>query len=341
MASYKKTSVTTKKGINFVRTVVENAGSLFHKIEHENDIGIDALIELMQDERALNKQIAVQVKSGQSYYDSKCHFPIGSHRDYWTNYPLPVLGIVYVPVLKRAHWVNIKNYLKEFPEATTIRYQTSKANRFDSSTFPQLFVPAMLRETPKLSLQEALVLFCSSKPDESYLGLIVLFRRYPNAREVWDIFTQHFIDKQPEDIPAIMIYFLAHIPWHGDIMYVGENFTEETKMYGKKLLANFGREEVVKLLLFIDEENSISRGTIGQSVETIISSLPDNSTILKGIVVDETIDLSLRNHAALILAMNERTDAIPTLRQLVISGSRYAQEIIKHLTKYGDIDPYA
>lgn len=343
MAIYKKTSVTAKMGINFVRTVVEDAGSIFHKIEQESDIGIDALIELIGDERPLNKQIAVQIKSGQSYYNSRgdeCLIPIGSHRDYWTSHPLPVMGIVYVPVLGRAHWVNIKNYLKKFPKTTIIHYQTSEVNRFDSSTFSRLFVPTILCDVPKLSLQEALTLFRSPKPDESYLGLIVLFRRYPNVREVWDEFIQHFIDKRPEDIPPIMIYFLAHIPSHGDIMYVGETVTGETQVYGKKLFARFGREEVIKLLRFIDEENFISRGAIGQSVEAIISLLPDNGAILKGIVVDESIDAFLRDCAALILAMNEGADAVPALRQLVMSGSWYAQELIKYIKKYGGINPY-
>ena len=137
-----------------------------------------------------------------------------------------------------------------------------------------------------------------------------------------------------------MIYFLAHIPGHGDIMYVGETVTNETRVYGKKLLARFGREEAIKLLRFIDEENFISRGAIGQSVEAIISLLPDNVAILKGILVDESIDAFLHDCAALILAMNEGTDAVPALRQLVTSGSWYAQELIKHIKKYGGVNPY-
>ena len=84
----------------------------------------------------------------------------------------------------------------------------------------------------------------------------------------------------------------------------------------------------------------ISRGAIGQSVETIISSLPDNGTILKGIMGDETIESSLRDRAAIILAMNEATDAIPALERLVMSGSWYAQELIKHIKEYGAVNPY-
>ena len=45
MPTYKRTAVTSKEGINFVRSVVESGGSLFIKIEQENDLGIDALLE--------------------------------------------------------------------------------------------------------------------------------------------------------------------------------------------------------------------------------------------------------------------------------------------------------
>lgn len=55
MVKYKITNITSKAGINFVRTVVEESGSLFHKIEQENDLGIDALVEFVLDEQPLNQ----------------------------------------------------------------------------------------------------------------------------------------------------------------------------------------------------------------------------------------------------------------------------------------------
>ena len=182
-------AVTAKRGVNHVRTVVEDAGSLFIKIEQDNDLGIDALIELVQDGMPLNQQIAVQVKSGQSYYNTdggECLFPIGNHREYWSKHLLPVYGIVYVPSIKTAHWVDIKRYLKANPQATTIRYQTSEANRFNETTFTKIFVPGLVRQVPTLALDEAFGLVRSSKLDEAYLGTVVLFRKCPNVLQVWD-----------------------------------------------------------------------------------------------------------------------------------------------------------
>ena len=344
MVLYKKTNVTAKNGINFVRSAAEGAGSLFHKIEAENDLGIDGLIELVRDEKPLNRQVAVQVKSGSSYYNSsgeECLIPIESHRDYWFNYPLPVLGIVFVPALGAAHWVNIKNYLKANPSDTIIRFRTSNANRFDQTAFTKIFVPTVLREVPDLTLPEASALFESEKPDESYLGLIVLFRRYPNNLDFWSRLIQHLSDRAPSEIPPVSVYFLAHIPWHGDIAYFGEPIAEATKAHVRDRLARFSREQVVKLLGFIDEEGGISRGAVGQSVEAIISSLPNASTFLKDIVLDRSLEPFIRECAALILAMNEGASAIPIVEQLEGVRSWYVTELVEHIKQYGGINPYA
>jgi len=344
MVIYKQTKITAKNGINFVRSAVEGAGSLFHKIEAENDLGIDGLIELVRGEKPLNRQVAVQVKSGPSYYNAsgeECLIPIESHRDYWLNYPLPVVGIVFVPALGVAHWVNIKIYLKDHPSNSVIRFHTSEANRFDRTAFSKLFVPTVLHEVPDLSLPEEFNLFGSTKSDESYLGLIVLFRRYPNVPEIWNHLVQCLVEKPPSEIPPVLVYFLAHIPWHGDIAYFGESIARETRAYATGLLAQLSREQVVKLLDFVDEEGSISRGAIGQSVEAIISSLPNATVFLKDIVLDNSLPVFTRECAAIILAMDEGKSAIPTLAQLAGTGSWYAGELIEHLNTYGGVNPYA
>jgi hypothetical protein len=344
MATYKQSAITAKRGINFVRSTVENAGSLFIKIEQENDLGIDALLELIKDQRPLNKQIAIQINSGQSYYNAdagECMFPIGTHRAYWERHPLPVFGVVFVPTLQTAHWVNIKSHLKSHPDATVVRYPATEANRFDDSSFMRLFVPAIVGETPTLTLDEAFSLARSEKPDERYLGLLVLFRRYPNALPVWDELINVFVERTIDEIPPVLLYWLAHIPGHGDIFYFGETVSENTRTYAQSLLSHSGYSEVVKLLCFVDPENSISRGTVGQSVEAIISSLPRAGDILRQVIKTAELDIFVRECAALILAMNEGPSAIKEVAQLAEAGSWYATEIVSHVHEHGGINPYA
>lgn len=144
-----------------------------------------------------------------------------------------------------------------------------------------------------------------------------------------------------EDIPEVMIYFLAHIPWHPDIWGTGESITEKTKKHARTLFAKFGKAEIEKLIAFIDEETGIERGTIGQSVEAIISALPMATQYLNEILADVDSPLFTRECAALILAMNNGKAAIPALSNLTKSGSWLAQELIDHLERYGDVNPYA
>jgi hypothetical protein len=343
MPRYKRTSVTAKVGLNFVRAVVEGAGSLFHKIEQENDLGIDALLEFVRDERPLNQLLATQVKSGASYYDQKhdeCLLPVASHRDYWLKYPVPVVGIVYVPSQQKAYWVDIKHYLKKHPAASIIRFPRTEANRFDGDQFLAVFMPLALQETPVLPFSDALALFRSSNPDERQLGLVVLFRRYPNQTDAWDAFVDLLVTAPTGSIPPGLIYYLAHIPWHGDIFYRGETITAATREHVHKLLSTFGRPEVLKLLHFIDQENMISRGTLGQSVEAIITSLPEPTPFLKAIAEDSSIPLFRRECAALIYAIHNRVESLPLLARLAASGSSYAQELLEHVKEYGSVNPY-
>lgn len=344
MPTYKRSAVTAKEGINFIRGAVESGGSLFIKIEQENDLGIDALIEFIKNERPLNKQIAIQIKSGASYYTTEaneCAFPIGSHRAYWNQHPLPVFGLVYVPALQTAYWVNIKRYLKANPDATVIRYSATEANKFNTATFTKLFLPAVVGETPILEIHEAFCLARSRKPSETYLGLLVLFRRYPNNNAVWDELVNTFMERPVDEIPPILLYWLAHIPGHGDIFYFGEIPSLETRAYAQGLFARFEIEHVIKLLSFIDPEEQIGRGTLGQSVEAIVSSLPNAASMLRKIISSQELEMTIRESAAFILAMNEAEGALLDLSKLEAAGSWYAGEIGRHVKEYGGINPYA
>lgn len=343
MLTYSKNNITAKNGLNNIRAIVEETGSLFHKIEWENDLGIDAIIELIRDEKPLNKQIAVQIKAGESYFNqesNQCLIPIGKHYHYWLNYPLSVFGVVYVPSLKCGYWVDIQNYLKKNENESVIRFEISELNRFDNSSFVKLFMPKILSEIPDFSLQEAIKYFNSNKNDEFQLGLIILFRKYINSFDTWDCIINFFIQKPLLEIPNNMIYYLAHIPWHPDILYSGELISHETRLYSKNRLMQFGKREVLKLLNFIDEEDGISRGTLGQSVEAIISIIPNSNSYLSEIIQDSEEVLPIRQFAALIFAMNNGKKAIPIISKLSISGSWYADELINHLNKYDGISPY-
>lgn len=344
MPKYSDTVVTSKLGVNFVKTAVESAGCIFHRIDQENDLGIDAIIELVKDGVPLNKQFAVQIKSGPSFYhgqSNQCLIPVGNHFSYWSNYPLPVYGIVYIPPLNSGNWVNIKDYLKHSGQCATIRFDRTKVNVFDNQDFAKVFLPGILNEIPKLSFEEAKSLFHSVHASENYLGLVVLFHSAPNVLETWDLFIEFFKTSERSEIPYRLIYYLAHIPWHPDIWYHGEKISSDTKAHVRKRFEEFNRRDVAKLLSFVDEETGISRGTIGQSVEAIISCVSNRDRLLLRVIEDVSLPMLSREYAALIYAYHNRQAALPVLGQLSEQGSWYAGELYSYLKENGWVDPYA
>ena len=343
MPKYKRSAITAKEGINHVRSTVESAGSLFIAIGHENDLGVDALVEFIENEVPLNKQVAVQIKSGASYYSEKtqeCLIPVGDHGDYWAKHPLPVVGIVYVPAHGVAYWASIKGLLKADADTTVLRFPACEATKFDAKSFSSIFLPRAVGAVPSLSYEESLRLARSAHPDEMYLGLLILFRRYPDETATWDEIIRVFRTFPSNEIPPILIYWLAHIPWHGDIAPFGKTASVAAREYGQALLAEFGAGEVLKLISFINPEAQIARGTLGQSVEAIISSLPSSSALLRQVIESPISNQTEKEFAALILAMNEAEEAIPDLTRLEGAGSWYAGEIRKHIEQFGEINPY-
>lgn len=343
MPKLKITSTTAKVGVNYVRDVVERSNCIFQKIDQENDLGIDGLIELIKDEEPINKQLAVQIKSGESYFSNKtnqCRIPIEKHRNYWSKHSLPVYGIVYVPSKCSAYWVDIKAHLKENPINTVIKFTASEVNQFSEEGFTSIFMPRVMRQVPDISFDTALAFFRSGNREEFFIGLTVLFRRHINNNSVWDELVEYFRKTEAETIPPVLMYYFAHIPWHGDILGVGEMPTRETKEYVQGIFNQFEKEEVVKLLSVVDKEGMISRGSVGQSVEAIVSSLSNNESLLDSVLTDKSLSLHVREVAAIIVAMNWPSKAIKQLRELENEGSWYAGELINYINEWGAFNPY-
>lgn len=294
--------------MNYLRNIIEDTGSIFNEIHGENDVGIDAIVELFSNEQPTNKLVAFQVKSGSSYYDKKkdlCLIPVEDHYDYWVNYPIPVYGLVYIPAIKIGYWVNIKNYFEANGKVSVIKYQPKTLNTFNEEYLVKVFSPIVSNELPKISFEEAANLLISEHFDESSIGLTILFKIYANDNRAWDKIFDFFKTRDVNDIPVKITYYLAHIPWHPDIWGHKESYTEGSKQYAKSKLRLFDKEELVKLISFIDEENLIARGTPGQNVKAITSIIDDITDKLIKIIEDVELPLHTRAVAALLYAYNK------------------------------------
>jgi hypothetical protein len=174
MTKYLKTQATAKKGINHIKSIVKRSGCHFFEIRQENDIGLDAIIELYENDIPTGKMFAVQVKSGKSFYTATkqmCKISIEKHRDYWLNHDFPVIGIVYVPALFEAFVVDIKKYLLQNPTATVIKYEASEMSKFNFYNFNNIIKPGRLN---LISDEEKFMIFTEEFENKSFRFLINL-----------------------------------------------------------------------------------------------------------------------------------------------------------------------
>lgn len=97
-----------REGIYKCGHIFEKLGFVFREQPIE-DYGIDAIIENKDDNYLLGKLIAIQIKSGDSYFkevvDDRAVFRGDiKHYNYWLNHSLPVIIVLYSPTKDKCIW---------------------------------------------------------------------------------------------------------------------------------------------------------------------------------------------------------------------------------------------
>jgi ribosomal protein S18 acetylase RimI-like enzyme len=116
---YPSSAQTGERGIALVRQIATDAGAIFRPFENA-DLGIDGLIELLNDEREPSGYcVLVQVKAGTSYIRNGRFFLDAdkAHFETWARYGLPVAAIICDLTSKEARWVEVSRHLRSHPEA--------------------------------------------------------------------------------------------------------------------------------------------------------------------------------------------------------------------------------
>lgn len=106
-----KSNKIGRKGVNILTSLVEEQLDWLLRINHqEDDYGIDAYIDIITEEGNLTgKSIAVQIKSGQSYFKQKNEYGwIYSgelkHLNYYLNHEIPVILVIIDTDSQKAYW---------------------------------------------------------------------------------------------------------------------------------------------------------------------------------------------------------------------------------------------
>jgi Domain of unknown function (DUF4365) len=112
------TSRTERIGVTGTQLIFEKLGWIFREQPIE-DYGIDAHVEVVESNLATGKLIALQIKSGKSYFKEKASDGFVfrgdiEHLEYWKKHSLPVLVVLYHTDDEIAYWqvVNSVNVQK-------------------------------------------------------------------------------------------------------------------------------------------------------------------------------------------------------------------------------------
>ena len=99
---------TERLGIYKCGEIFEKMGFIFRE-QKDCDYGIDAIIERKDEKYPSGKLIAVQIKSGDSYFKEMKEDKVvfrgeNKHYNYWLNHSLPVIIVIYSPSIYKCIW---------------------------------------------------------------------------------------------------------------------------------------------------------------------------------------------------------------------------------------------
>ncbi|MFD1211811.1 DUF4365 domain-containing protein [Arthrobacter sp. GCM10027362] len=114
---------TGRSGVHAVGLVMERELDWIFREQPDNDYGIDAHMEVVEDETVTGKLLALQLKSSKNQWkkrkqsDGWWFYPKASHVNYWLDHSLPVAVVLYDKHSNTAYWqaVNQKTLSKTKP----------------------------------------------------------------------------------------------------------------------------------------------------------------------------------------------------------------------------------
>ncbi|MEG2014029.1 MAG: hypothetical protein RR063_12670, partial [Anaerovoracaceae bacterium] len=110
------------------------------------------------------------------------------------------------------------------------------------------------------------------------------------------------------------------------------------KNYILNKISKFNICDVMKMLTIIDEDE-IQRGSIGQSIEILISHINDFELILAEILKKDILEENIKNRAEIILAYHNKDLYLKEIES-VKEKSEFTTMILEILREQGEIDLY-
>jgi hypothetical protein len=109
-----KSGRTARAGVYATASAFEEALGWVFREQPVEDTGIDAQVEVVDGGVATGKLLALQIKSGDSWFRESApggwwYRPDGDHVRYWSNHALPVVVVLRRPQTSKCYWQLVTN----------------------------------------------------------------------------------------------------------------------------------------------------------------------------------------------------------------------------------------
>jgi Domain of unknown function (DUF4365) len=96
-------------GVTHTKLAVETQLRWLFREQPTEDYGIDAHVEVVEEEEVRGRLLALQIKSGKSFFRDAgpggwWFRPSTEHAKYWLNHSLPVVAVLFNPATARCYW---------------------------------------------------------------------------------------------------------------------------------------------------------------------------------------------------------------------------------------------
>lgn len=149
---------TDRLGVAALEYFFSESGWLFRE-QTIHDYGIDAHIEIVNDHRPTGKLIAIQIKSGTSFFSEETENSFvfradDKHIAYWVGHSMPVVVVIYNPETKNAYWKYIsrgeiettgKNWKTNIPKISMFDDPVKTLQQLESLTQPEPYIRRLNR----------------------------------------------------------------------------------------------------------------------------------------------------------------------------------------------------
>jgi hypothetical protein len=295
--------ITEREGVNFVRGVVEGAGSLFKEINLQHDVGQDATMVLVVDGHVRPREIAFQIKSGKSYVSPlNCQLPAtAAHIYFWAEHDLLTLGVVYDPEEKAAWWIDLQSVARDFRKAnsksgTTFNFPKGLWNRFDDGDFRSILVPTLIGEAPTVPLDRLCTWIASDDLETHDLAVRIIRARYYREAAAWDCLINAFLSRPAKQLTLNLPLGLAKLLGHDDIGYYSGQIPPDVRAPAVARVLAFGPREIAKLLSMMPDSD-FERPSVGYSLLPVFGGSAASPAILAAVRDGESFEPDVRELA--------------------------------------------